>query len=61
MLEIIETVYSEDELRNMLLECGMKVGIIDSYTELQEEYVGFDTEKIWRIEKDGTPKLRIFD
>ncbi len=61
MLEIIETIYPEDELRNMLLECGMKVGIIDTYTELQEEYVGFDIEKIWRIEKDGTPKLRIFD
>ena len=61
MLSIIEEVYPGEEYINMLRECGLRVGIIDSYTELREEYVGFDTNKIWRIEKDGTPKLRIFD
>ena len=61
MLNIIEETYPRDEYINMLRECGMRAGIIDCYTELQKEYVGFDTEKIWRIEKDGTPKLRIFD
>ncbi|MBQ5648765.1 MAG: hypothetical protein IIV03_01375 [Clostridia bacterium] len=61
MLSIIEEIYPRDEYINMLRECGMRAGIIDCYTELQKEYVGFDTEKIWRIEKDGTPKLRIFD
>ncbi|MBQ5648556.1 MAG: hypothetical protein IIV03_00310, partial [Clostridia bacterium] len=61
MLSIIEEVYPGEEYINMLRECGLRVGIIDTYTELQDEYVGFDTEKIWRIEKDGTPKLRIFD
>ena len=61
MLSIIEEVYPGEEYINMLRECGLRVGIIDSYTELQDEYVGFDTDKIWRIEKNGTPKLRIFD
>ena len=27
----------------------------------QGEYKGFDMEKIWRDDKSGIPKLRIFD
>ncbi len=61
MMAILRDAVSEEELAALLFENGMKVGIIDCYTSRQGEYTGFDMEKIWRNDKSGIPKLRIFD
>jgi len=61
MENIIINAISAEEWRSILIKNGMKVGIIDCYTSRQGEYGGFDMEKIWRDDKSGIPKLRIFD
>ncbi|MBQ7010156.1 MAG: hypothetical protein IJN63_00480 [Clostridia bacterium] len=61
IMDTINTVLSDEEWEAILIKNGMKVGIIDCYTSRQGEYKGFDMEKIWRDDKSGIPKLRIFD
>ncbi|MBQ7010158.1 MAG: hypothetical protein IJN63_00490 [Clostridia bacterium] len=61
MSAYILSLMTVDEWRSILIKNGMKVGIIDCYTSRQGEYTGFDMEKIWRDDKSGIPKLRIFD
>jgi len=61
IMDTINTALSDEEWEAILIKNGMKVGIIDCYTSRQGEYKGFDMEKIWRDDKSGIPKLRIFD